>query len=482
MGSRGMTRRQVAVLVVGVILLVVAAITGLAVRTTPTGPLVWTVALDGVPQTIVVDAQTHHAFITTAPFGVGGASINALDTDTGAILRRLAIGGDGYPPPVVDVRAGRVVVAASMQVRSVPGVTGMVHVLDARSGALVRAVTVGLFPQRVAVDEQTGRAFVISEGFAGAGLVGVLDTRTGRLLRTVNVGREPHAQILVDTRQGRVFVPVSRQIGNGHVSVLDARTGRLLYTIAAGRTPAWMAMDARTGHAFVSDGTGTGLRVLDARNGHLLRTVLTSLHPYVLVVDEQTGRAFVLTVRRRHYISVLDTRSGGVLRTVALGQGRPWPAGLPQLDARSGRVFVVIMSRAHASWRYSVIVLDARSGMLIRTVALRDGPGPLVVDERVGRVVVLTRGWPGTINSVSILDARTGALLRTLPVGVAANGVAVDERNGRVFVINGPGTVILPDSWAWLPAWLWRRLPFLPPPGRHSHIVPGGVTMIDPTR
>jgi hypothetical protein len=104
------------------------------------------------------------------------------------------------------------------------------------------------------------------------------------------------------------------------------------------------------------------------------------------------------------------------------------------------------------------------------------------VDERAGRVVVLTRSWPGTISHVNLLDAWTGALLRTLPVGVEANGVAVDERNGHVLVINGPGFVIVPDSWAWLPAWLRRRLPFLPPPGRHSRPVPSGVTMIDPTR
>src|SRR5207248_11232333 len=152
-----MARRQVAVLIVGVILLVVAATTGLALRTTPTGPLVWTVALDQSPQNIVVDAQTHRAFITTFPIpvGVGSASMTVLDTDTGAILRRLAIGGNGNPPPVVVERAGRVVVAASVQVRSGPGVAGIVRVLDARSGAPVRTVTVGLFPQGVAVDEHS---------------------------------------------------------------------------------------------------------------------------------------------------------------------------------------------------------------------------------------------------------------------------------------------------------------------------------------
>src|SRR5947207_12832484 len=130
-----MTRRRLSILVVGVLLLVVAASGGLAVRTTSTGPLVWTVALDQYSQNIVVDAQTHRAFITTVPLGpgvgAGSACMSVLDTDTGAILRRMVIGGNGNPPPIVDERAGRVLVAASVQVRSGPGVTGIVRVLDA---------------------------------------------------------------------------------------------------------------------------------------------------------------------------------------------------------------------------------------------------------------------------------------------------------------------------------------------------------------
>jgi DNA-binding beta-propeller fold protein YncE len=373
-----------------------------------------------------------------------------------------------------------------------------VRVLDARSGALVHAVTVGLFPQGMAVDEQTGRAFVTGAGFAGAGPVGVLDTRTGRLLRTVNVGMEPHEQIVVDTRRERVFVPVYSQAGNGHVSVLDARSGRLLYTIDSDALPAAMvsmALDARAGRAFVVEESSTGLRVLDTRNGHLLRSVLAGLHPGIPVVDDQTGRAFVPTDAG---FSVLDTRSGAVLHTVALGQAQL--AGPPLLAARSGRVFVVVTKVMRSRTRTrslalghgpasvsgprpgSVLVLDAHSGAVVHTVALRDDSVPVVVDERAGRVVVLTRDWPGTSSSISILDARTGALLHMLPVSVTAQGWAVDERTGRLLVINVAGFDFVPDSWAWLPAWLRRRLPFLPPPGRHSRPVRSGVTMIDPMR
>ena len=384
MDERGGERhdgRRTSILVVGVILLVVTATRELAVRTTSTGPLVWTVALDGFPQSIVVDAQTHRAFITTMPLGVGadGTRMSVLDTDTGAILRRMVVGGSGYSPAAVDERAGRVFVAASVQVRSGPGVTGIVRVLDARSGDLVRTVTLGLFPQGVAVNERTGRAFVTSVGVGGAGLVGVLDTRTGRLLRTVDVGMGPQAQVVLDARRERVFVPVYNRTGNGHVSVLDARSGRPLYTFAADTVPVRVAVDTRTGHAFVADESSIGLRVYDTRNGHLVRTILTGHHPGVPVVDEQTERAFVSTAAA---ISMLDTRSGAVLRSVAVGR---YP-GPPAVDVRSGRVFVA----TNAAQAASVSVLDARTGALIRrTVVPGAITGPIVIDERAERVNVL---------------------------------------------------------------------------------------------
>ena len=60
-----------------------------------------------LPGDRIVDAQTHRAFIITAP-GLCSECVNVLDTDTGAILRRMAMGGYGAVPPVLDERAGRV--------------------------------------------------------------------------------------------------------------------------------------------------------------------------------------------------------------------------------------------------------------------------------------------------------------------------------------------------------------------------------------
>jgi DNA-binding beta-propeller fold protein YncE len=87
----------------------------------------------------------------------------------------------------------------------------------------------------------------------------VLDARSGRILRTIPLGLTPTA-LAVDERTGSVFVltwmPVfhgSGMLSPAVVSVLDARTGAVLRTVPVGLSAAALAVDERTGQAFVSN-------------------------------------------------------------------------------------------------------------------------------------------------------------------------------------------------------------------------------------
>src|SRR5947207_176252 len=99
---------------------------------------------------------------------------------------------------------------------------------------VLTTVTVGRWPWRVVVDEQSRRAFVINRG---DGTVSVLDSATGTLLRTLAVGDDPVAAA-VDERTGRVFVANG---GDGTVSVLDAHGDRVVKTVLVGTDPQWLA-------------------------------------------------------------------------------------------------------------------------------------------------------------------------------------------------------------------------------------------------
>ena len=139
----------------------------------------------------------------------------------------------------------------------------------------------------------------------------------------------------------------------------------------------------------------------------LLRTVQVGSDPVAVAVDEQTQRAFV--VNSGPLLEAVPSRSGAHL-------SQPPPG--------------------------SVSVLDTVSGSLLRTVALPFWPHALAVDRRTARVFVLSYGLPAqqgrppSRGSVSMLDARTGRVVDRVLVGPWPGAVAVDERANRVLVVD----------------------------------------------
>jgi|SRR2546429_3598807 len=66
----------------------------------------------------------------------------------------------------------------------------------------------------------------------------------------------------------------------------------VLYTVRLGTNPLAVAIDAHTARAFVA-GSNNTVSVLDARSGTVVRTILVGRNPAALAVDAATGRTFV---------------------------------------------------------------------------------------------------------------------------------------------------------------------------------------------
>jgi len=193
------------------------------------------------PTGIAVDTATGRAFVLVqvrpAPFAqaLGSGYVFVLDTRTGALIRTIPL---GYTPvqEAVDGVTGRVFVTDSGPTRFVqkaaaggrmgmflPTGMGFLHMLDARTGASLSTVALGIAPGAIAVDERHGRVFVSHVGghdgygsmgttpiylpapVAGPGGVSVVDGTTGQVLRTVAIGAEPMSMVL-DDRSQRLFI------------------------------------------------------------------------------------------------------------------------------------------------------------------------------------------------------------------------------------------------------------------------------------
>jgi YVTN family beta-propeller protein len=203
-------------------------------------------------------------------------------------------------------------------------------------------------------------------------------------------------------------------------------------------------------------------------------------------------------------VSVLDSASGRVLRTVAVG---PYPARVA-LDVSRGHVLIVHGWRGagdtwpgyQGSGGGATDVLDARSGRLLATLPVGAVPPEVVppgaqaalvaVDERRGHVFVLERvaGEPAA-GRVRILDDRKARVLRSVAVAPFPIALAVDAAADRLFVLHSYSDCHVPSSaWTAIPTSVRRWLPFLAPaahsPGTPQLACagPGSVTVLDLTR
>lgn len=382
--------------------------------------------------------------------------------------------GDGRAI-ALDTRTGRVFVANDPTPRTGKR-RGYVSVFDARTGALLRTVTVGRGPSSVVVSERFGRVFVVN---AASGSVSVLDARSGLPLRTIAVGLGPSA-IAIDDRSHRVFVSALRSNGGllgGMIQLLDAASGRPLRSVGVGDYPGIIGVDEQTNRAFVVF-PGDATRMLDATSGQVISIIPVAGVgcPLGAGVSARTTHIFIPT---RIGVAVVDTRSGTVLRTtpIPLAAGYtihctgPIPTGPIVIGVRSARVF---MGDFVPFARDRLTMLDARSGRVLRTIALGAPALALAIDERRGRAVVAL-GAPG---GVDIRDVANGRRLGHIDVGGVPMAVVVDGKTGRAFVLVGQGSIPLPDPWAWIPSWL----PFLPHHERRVRRLPSHVTVLDIAR
>lgn len=348
------------------------------------------------------------------------------------------------------------------------------------------------------------------------GMVLLAGSMVGRGARGVAIGQpvslpiRPSAMAL-NTQSGHVFLAGLSLTSPHRVSVvmLDSGTGQVLHTslLSGMAMPSWLVVDGATHRAFVAlTGGGFGsfaVATFDTVTGALLQTVSTGLHVGAgskhapapqsvmqgrgrLALDGQTGRVFMLNPmivnnRPMSSVSVLDARSGAVIRTVALD-----PADYPStiaVDTKTGNAFITssantVLTFAPASGRIThstgigahpaasavdgavghlivassgppsvVSMLDTQSGHLLATIPLNTtvsfSPYSLAIDEATHRAFVLNRetanpatGEPTGQGSVLVLDTRAGQYLHTVTLGSNTGALAVDGQRGRVFVLN----------------------------------------------
>ena len=247
-------------------------------------------------------------------------------------------------------------------------------------------------------------------------------------VRTVAVGNWPLA-VAVDPKTGYAFVVDHSDggrgffFGDGKLSIVDTRRATLIRSVVVGPDPRAVAVDESSGQVLVANDDDATVSVLDTRSGAMLRSIDVGSRPHGVAVDSATGRAVVVNTGDGT-ISTVNSRRGTLVSSTAFSGAYSLQG--TAADPRRGLLFV-----AGAGM---VTVLDSRTGTVRRTIPLDQEASNIAIDERNGHLLV-TSG-----NDLGVIDPGSGRVLRTIQLNAASGAVAVDPRRGRIFVVSSPSS------------------------------------------
>ncbi len=454
----------------------------------------------GLAAALVLRAPIHNVVLNAAP--IGNPSMVGVDSRLG----RAFILDDGVLAQQVtlDNHGGWGGTSSN--------VSNTLHVLDTRTGRIIKALDVPTTVHYLVVDAAANRVFAFDQG-----LLQVVDARDGTLLNPVTVSGSPDDlndyinTALVDARTGRIFATVDQSTSDPvdqHVLILDGRTGKTLRNLtfphgvgvasplANGASfisygPSLsLALDERASRLYVFNTNGQ-MSVVDTKSGRLLVTRRLPVALWGAWADERTGGVFAFAVqqtsgsihssrvRRPSTLVMLDPRSGVTQRIMSAPS-----VGTLTFDGTTNRLFILDGARRTVSIR------DGTSGRLVHDVSLGAIPTRLLLDAPHHRALVTTvNGYNSTTPDarIAVLDTRTCALLRTLPIpaGQLAYAMAVDTGTGHLVTTYATMSSGTPDRYSWMPAWLHARLPWVPPPppslGPNQRIITHTALTLDPS-
>lgn len=403
--------------------LVAALVVGLAIVTLlqrPVDPLVRVIPVGLAPTAMALDARAGQVLIFDSN------RVSLLDAATGVMGHSTILGPAAFPLAlVVDAQRDYCFVYAR---------DGTVYVVDTRDGRVMQrtaltAATSTSNEVALAVAARAGRVFALNYR---ANTVTMLDAGSGRVLRTVRVAGVPTATL--DARNNRVAIAAATDAVPERI--LDADTGRDVLATPSPCYRGRVRRGARASapqphHAYATEiatdpeaGTSS---MLDGRSHAVLCTFLygRTTGGVAFAVDGQAHHVFVPDVLHNR-IRIVDERSGSTVGSVRV----PGALVALALDGVHHRLLVQSSGKTdavgHVLGYGALSILDTRSGALVRTLRVGIAPLDIAADERTGRAFVLSANVNPDATAINLPAPTQGVLddlrhyLPWLPLGPAS--------------------------------------------------------------
>ncbi|CAN5458338.1 hypothetical protein BH11ARM1_BH11ARM1_04090 [soil metagenome] len=247
----------------------------------------------------------------------------------------------------------------------------------------------------------------------------VLDVKTGKIVGDIPDTSGVHG-IAIAAKAGKGYTSNGR---DNSVTVFDLKTYATLKTIKVGDRPDAIAFDPVSQRVFTFNGGSSDTTVIGVADDTVVGTVKLDGKPEFAWADGKGN--LCLNVEDKSEMQRIDTKTLKVVSTWSVSPGEE-PSGLG-IDARNGLAFSVCSNELMA-------ITDFRSGKVVGTATIGKDADGAAFDPALN-LAFSSNGQDGTLTVVGKGADGKWAALQTLATQVSARTIAIDAKTHRVYVI-----------------------------------------------
>ncbi len=221
---------------------------------------------------------------------------------------------------------------------------------------------------------------------------------------------------------------------NYHITVIDTSTRKAIGKIPTGARTGQITLTADGKYAYIA--SDTSVCVVDLTFGKVIRAIPVSDVPGCIAVTPDGKYAYV-TFFHNGNVSVIDTTSGSVIKTLSLGASYPWGVVITSDGAYA----------CVADGLNSIYIISTRTNSVVGVIPIGNFPMSMAFtpDEKY---LYVTANSTVDGKEVVVIDTQTRTITNRIPLthGPTAIAITPDGTTAYVAAGNDKGTVYAIDT------------------------------------
>jgi YVTN family beta-propeller protein len=250
----------------------------------------------------------------------------------------------------------------------------------------------------IVLNPENGNMYVTNHG---SGTVSIIDGSTNKILKTISVGELP-SRIAFNPENGNMYVTNQ---GSGTVSIINSSTNRVVENISVGGVPSRIAFNAENGNMYIADWNSSTVKVMDSQTHNLSEIRIDTGLPYTISYNPTNSYIYVTALGHNNRFHVINSLTNDISESLPSFSSNGGEA-LSKLDI----AFNPIDGNMYMSDGKNIVVVNSSNNEIIESININANyPISKIAFNPETNYMYLSAG-----RDVFVVDLSTREIVKTL--------------------------------------------------------------------